>query len=257
MGVLQPRAKHDVVQGPTMLRIFFVNVLLAAASATILLRDDFSTDGNLAGTTPDVGAVGGVWSQQSATTTGRIVVSQGAITVSSALTEDLNSAFTAAQTTGTVYAGMDLNYPTPSPTTGTTVTYFTMFANGIATTTSFVCRVFPTGQTNTSYKLGLSTSGSTPDPTTTAEYPYGTTIRLVYSYNVGATSKTCQLWVNPTSETPSLLTTSGSTQSSINRISFRQATAAPPWTLSIRNLIVATTFAEVCPPPPPPPSRPR
>jgi hypothetical protein len=55
-----------------------------------------------------------------------IVVSQGAITVSSALTEDLNCAFTAAQTTGTVYAGMDLNYATPASFSGTaSSTYFT------------------------------------------------------------------------------------------------------------------------------------
>ncbi len=52
-----------------MLRIFFVIALLAAASATVLAS--FITNGNLEGTTPVVGAAGGVWSQQSPTTTGR------------------------------------------------------------------------------------------------------------------------------------------------------------------------------------------
>ena len=95
-----------------MLRISFLTALLAAASATVLVRDDFSTNGNLMGSTPNVG--GGEWTAHSGAGSGPITVSQGAITVSSALTEDLNSAFTAAVSAGTVYAGMDLNYATPS-----------------------------------------------------------------------------------------------------------------------------------------------
>ena len=56
-----------------MLRITLVSALLAAASAAILVRDDFSTDGNLVGSRPDVG---GNWSQNSGTGSGSIAVSQ-------------------------------------------------------------------------------------------------------------------------------------------------------------------------------------
>ena len=45
----------------TMRRIFFVNA--AAASASVLVRDSFSNDGNLVGKTPNGG--GGVWAAHS------------------------------------------------------------------------------------------------------------------------------------------------------------------------------------------------
>eukprot|EP00900_Chrysochromulina_parva_P022886 jgi/Chrpa1/5230/Chrysochromulina_OHIO_Genome00020495-RA len=93
-----------------MLRIALVHALVAAASATILVRDDFSTDGNLVGSTPDVG---GVWAAQGdGAGSGPVVVSQGALAVSSASAEDVYSNFTAVVSTGSVYAGMDINYPT-------------------------------------------------------------------------------------------------------------------------------------------------
>eukprot|EP00900_Chrysochromulina_parva_P014535 jgi/Chrpa1/23082/Chrysochromulina_OHIO_Genome00023580-RA len=216
------------------------------SSDTILVRDDFSTDGNLVGSTPDVG---GNWATHSGTT-GQITVSQGAITVSSAAAEDVNSAFTPAVTAGSVYAGMDLNYPTPSSTTAGTGTYFTHFMPGAGTT--YVCRVTPTGHTTTTYKLAISAAGAEVTTATAETLAYGTTYRLVYSYIIA--TKKCSLWVNPISEaSTSILTpTTTATSTSIDRIAFRQASATPPWTLSIRNLIVANTFAEVCPPPPPP-----
>eukprot|EP00900_Chrysochromulina_parva_P015979 jgi/Chrpa1/24382/Chrysochromulina_OHIO_Genome00023675-RA len=217
------------------------------SSPTILVRDNFSTDGNLVGSMPDVG---GNWVTNPNSGSGSIAVSQGAINVSSLLNEDLYSAFTSVVSTGTVYAGMDLNYPTPSTTTGTGITYFTHF---IVSETTYVCRVFPTGHTSTGYKLGISTVANTAEFTTTAETAYGTTYRLVYSFDT-VTDK-CSLWVNPTSENSTrILTAAAATTSyTISAVAFRQAPATPPWTLSIRNLIVATTFAEVCPPAPPPP----
>ena len=83
----------------SLLRIFFVNALLAAASATILVSDDFSTNGDLVGSTPDMG---GIWSAHSGGGTGIIKVRQGAITVRGAPGEDVNSAFTPAVSTGSV-----------------------------------------------------------------------------------------------------------------------------------------------------------
>ena len=225
------------------------------------MRDDFSTDGNLVGSTPDVGSV---WAAHSGAAVGALAVSQGAITVrgiSSLYAEDVNSAFTPAVTVGSVYAGMDINYPTPSTTNGSTVTYFTHF---ISSGTTYACRVYPTGHTSTGYKLaiGVFSEAATVFSTygTAAELAYGTTYRLVYSFNTLIDK--CSLWVNPTSETStSILTAAAATSiTSISAVAFRQSTAAPPWTLSIRNLIVATTFSEANaspPPPPPPPPPPR
>ena len=214
------------------------------------MRDDFSTDGNLVGSIPDVG---GVWAAHAATGSGPVVVSQGAITVSSAAAEDVNSAFTAVSN-GSVYAGMDINYPTPSSTTAGIVTYFTHFMPGAGTTS--ICRVTPTGHTSTIYKLAISAGGTEVTTVTAETLAYGTTYRLVYSYMI-ATNK-CSLWVNPTSENSTSILSSGvATSISIDRIAFRQASPTPPWTLSIRNLYVAKTFCDAarttCPPPNPPP----
>ena len=233
-----------------MLRISLVSALLAAASADILVRDDFSTNGNLVGSTPDVG---GAWVAHSGTT-GPITVSQGAITVrgeNASYAEDCNSIFTAVST-GSVYARMDLNYPAPSTTTGTSVTYFTHFMFGTGTT-SFGCRVTPRDHTSTGFKLAIFGGTESATSTTAAELAYGTTFRLVFSFDT-VTDK-CSLWVDPTSEaSPSILSTGTYTAvATVNAIAFRQASATPPWALSIRNLIVATTFSEANASPPPPP----
>ena len=215
------------------------------------MRDDFSTDGNLVGSTPDVG---GVWAAQTdGAGSGPVVVSQGTITVSSALAEDVYSNFTAVVSTGSVYTGMDINYATPSSLTGTYVgAPFTHFNAFTGSGTTFTCLVRPTGHTSTSYKLQLGQS-------TTAELTYGTTYRLVYSFNT--TSDKCSLWVNPTSEASTRIMTANAVAGdpTISAVAFRQTNSTPPWTLSIRNLIVATNFAEACPPPaqlPPPPPPP-
>ena len=183
-----------------MPRNSFINTLLTAASASVLVRDDFSTNGNLVGSTPDVG---GAWVAHSGTT-GPITVSQGAITVSSASAEDCNSNFTAVSA-GSVYAGMDLNYPAPSTTTGTSFTFFTHFMPG--TGSVYVCRVYPTGHTNTSYKLAISAGGTEVTTATAETLAYGTTYRLVYSYVIA--TKKCSLWVNPTSEASTSILSSG------------------------------------------------
>ncbi|KOO35210.1 hypothetical protein Ctob_016556, partial [Chrysochromulina tobinii] len=81
---------------------------------------------------------------------------------------------------------------------------------------------------------------------------YGTTYRLVYSFDT-VTDK-CSLWVNPTSEASTRIMTANpiAADTTISAVAFRQTNSTPPWAISIRNLIVSTTFAEACPPPPPP-----
>ena len=90
------------VEGPTCVYAFTLTgpaSLLTVSpppptSSTVLMRDDFSTDGNLVGSTPDVG---GVWAAQAdGAGSGAVTVSQGAITVSSASAEDVYSNLTYA-----------------------------------------------------------------------------------------------------------------------------------------------------------------
>jgi hypothetical protein len=216
-------------------------------SSTILVRDDFSTDGNLVGSTPDVG---GVWAAQTdGAGSGAVTVSQGAITVSSASAEDVYSNFTAAVSTVSVYAGTDINHATPSSLGIVHDSAFTHFNSFTASlTTSTTCLVRPTGHTSTGYKLRLGQS-------TTAEMAYGTTYRLVYSFDT--VTDRCSLWVHPTLETSTRIMTANAAtaDTTISAVAFRQTNSTPPWTLSIRNFIVATDFAEACPPPPPSPCR--
>ena len=232
-----------------MLWISLVSALLAAASATILMRDDFTTDGNLVGSAPDVG---GVWAFQTITFpdkqgSGAVTVSQGALNVSSALAEDVYSNLTAVVSTGSVYAGMDINHPTPSSLpifhvggspTPLPFTHFNAFNQLFG-----ICLVRVAVNTSTGYQLRLGQSW-------TAEMAYGTTYRLVYSFNT--TDDLCSLWVNATSEASTRIMTDNPVErdSTISAVAFRQTNSTPPWTLSIRNLIVATTFAEAYFPPP-------
>ena len=184
------------------------------------------------GSTPDVG---GAWVAHSGGGTGPITVSQGAITVrgeNASYAEDCNSNFTAVST-GSVYAGMDLNYPAPSTTTGTAVTYFTNF-NPTANTP---CCVYPTGHTSTGFKLAIGAASETTSLTTTAaELEHGTTFRLVFSFDT--VTKKCSLWVNPTSEaSPSILSALAATAATVNSFAFRQAAATPPPELPVRSEI--------------------
>ena len=216
------------------------------------MRDDFSTDGNLVGSAPDVG---GVWAFQTdgrdvtGQGSGPVTVSQGALTLSSALAEDFYSNFTAVVSTGSVYAGMDINHATSSTMPISHDSAFTHF-NGFTGSGASpgICNVRPREHTSTGYKLWLGASY-------TAEMAYGTTYRLVYSFDT-VTDK-CSLWVNPTSEASTRIMTANAVAGdpTISAVAFRQTNSTPPWTLSIRNLIVATNFAEACPPPaqlPPP-----
>jgi hypothetical protein len=97
---------------------------------------------------------------------------------------------------------------------------------------TYACRVYPTGHTSTGYKLaiGVFSEAATVYSTygTTAELEYGTTYRLVYSFDT-ITDK-CSLWVNPTSEaSTSIMTASaGTTSYTISAVAFRQASATPP-----------------------------
>jgi hypothetical protein len=211
------------------------------------VRDDFSTDGNLVGSTPDVG---GVWAAQTVGAgSGAVTVSQGTLNVSSALAEDVYSNLTAVVSNGSVYAGMDINHATPSSLEGTAgvtaLQAFAHFNSFTASGSASACNIRTTGHTSTGYKLRLGQS-------LTAEMAYGTTYRLVYSFDT-VTDK-CSLWVNPTSEASTRIMTANSVaaDTTISAVAFRQTNQTPPWAISIRNLIVSTTFAEACPPPPPP-----
>ncbi|KOO34191.1 hypothetical protein Ctob_016042, partial [Chrysochromulina tobinii] len=229
---------------PRLARIIFLAMMVGftGAHTTILMRDDFSTDGNLVGSTPDVG---GVWAFQTngldytGQGSGPVTVSQGALTVSSALAEDFYSNFTAVVSTGSVYAGMDINHATPSSLDILHISAFTHF--NVFNSSISICLVRPTGHNSTGYKLRLGQSYTT-------EMAYGTTYRLVNSFNT--TTGRCTLWVNPSSEASTRIMTANpvAPDTTISAVAFRQTNSTPPWTLSIRNLIVATTFAEACPP---------
>eukprot|EP00900_Chrysochromulina_parva_P018749 jgi/Chrpa1/26876/Chrysochromulina_OHIO_Genome00026717-RA len=223
-----------------MLWISLVSALLAAASATILVRDDFSTDGNLVGSTPDVG---GVWAfapsigQERSQGTGAVTVSQGALNVSSALAEDFYSNFTnftEVVSTGSVYVGMDINLATPIFHNGTNYSSgpFTHF-NNLFNAEQGVCLVRVVVDTSTGYRLKL---GAPDAGGVTAEMAYGTTYRFVYRFNT--TDDRCSLWVNPTSEASTHIMTTGAARDdpTISAVAFRQTNSTEPWTLSIRNL---------------------
>ncbi len=119
----------------------------------------------------------------------------------------------------------------------------------------------------TGFKFGIATEDGTAETISSSFLPYGTPVRVVVGYDFS--TNVCTLWVDPSSEgDASITSTAAVTGVDAAGFSFRQSSASPDFTLTIRNLNVALAFANVNAPvagwpvtspspPTPPPSDPQ
>lgn len=212
---------------------------VAGANATTLLQDDFSyVDGSLVGNTPPIG---GIWTNHSGTI-GDIQVSSETVLLSDSASEDASSLFAVAAT-GSLFYGFDVSVEDPGSYTGTDFEYFAHFYDSSGNF-DFRSRVDVVDFTATGFKFGFSAGSSTADAIWATELSYGTTYRLVASFDLdtGAAS----LWVNPTSVGSTSITSTGDVAAAgLDGFAFRQSSATPDMNLTIDNLSVGTEFGDV------------
>jgi PEP-CTERM motif len=162
-----------------LLAVAVVGGLATMSYASIELQDDFSNDGALVGSTPDVG--GSIWDAHSGAGAKPIqVVSGEAVVVeSSGSGEDdsahfLNGAVTAGQT-----LTADFDVTITSQGDPVTPLYFAHFRNE---TTFFGARIWITTPVTSGFGLGFSNGGSI-DATWPSDLAFGTTYHITTSYD--------------------------------------------------------------------------
>lgn len=214
--------------------VLVIFVITPALNAAILLTEPF----NATGTMPLTG-----WTSISGTGSHISITSSNGLEMGTS-DRDYDRQFTAQS--GDVFYGFDLSVPVGLPSGSE---YFTGFGDG----TGFDSRVFITKETGDNFSLGLSIGGSSAATSTSAFSLGSSYYRVVVRYN--ATTDSTALWIGTYSElAPSISITGTDASTSTNEIFLRQADeydnlASPIW--YVRNLTVATSFAEVAPIPEP------
>lgn len=218
--------------------------LAVSAQAAIEVNDTFTyADGNLVGNVP---AVGGAWATHSGTT-GPVLVSGGKISIVQGAAQDVNVPFAnGSMGAGDIYyAAFDLTVADPGA--AVTPVYFAHFLDG---TSNFTSRLWMTIPTTSGYRLGFSNDSSISDAdgeVFTGDLSFGTTYRVVSSYNYDTGAGT--LWINPTDfSSASISAADPGFSNTADGYAFRQA--AGNTTQVIDNLVVGTSFSDVVVPEP-------
>jgi hypothetical protein len=216
-------------------------VSLAGVNATVLLSDDFPTDGALVGQTP---AVGGIWTANTGTA-GTLLVSNNQLEISASRTEDAFSSF--GNQTVDLYAGFVLNMSSSLPSSSGT--HFATFMSGAAGTTANA-RLFSltSGAGSGFYRLGIANSGTTASFTWGSDLSPNVSYQVVFKFTQNGASDFVSLWIDPINElSTSISTASEAITTNVNGFGFRQNTGSG--NMTIDNLRVGTTFAEAIPEP--------
>lgn len=241
----------------------FLAFSIVRSQATITFSDNFNSyvNGNLAGLTAD--AVGqGTWRETGTAAATPIQVNNGTVVLGTS-GQDIYSALTTPTILSdgqSMYFSLSINV-TAAQAAGD---YFLHFTPSGGNSSAFYSRLFVKSVTG-GFELGwLGTSGGTGLPT------YGTTVlslstpyQVVMAYNFSATTPTNStgaVFVNPTDPivgnntaylTADWLTTGTADTNSIAAVNFRQGSAGNAPSLTLDNLVVATSFSDVVPVPEP------
>jgi len=217
---------------------------MQAASAAVLLHESFSyTNG------PIVTASGSNWLSFSGTTN-QIVITNNRVALNLASGEDVEAVLTPPPATDTLYAGFTLRFTT-TPSSGGT--YFALF-KGDGASTAFRARVWVL--TNGvagggKYRLGLSSVANTINATNTTDLSTNVDYRVVIC--VTNVTGAATLWINPTNASSASISTTGEadTLTTTTKFALRQGSSGPGL-LTLDDLVVGESFAEVVTTNPPP-----
>jgi trimeric autotransporter adhesin len=239
------------------------NLFLFAASSIAITQsslagqnfvDDFNSyaNGNLAGTTAD-GLGQGTWRETGATATNPVQVNNGAVALGTS-GQDIYSPLTSPITLtdgSSFYIGLTIDVSAAQATGD----YFLHWTPTVGNTSIFQERLF-VKSSGAGFVLGYATTSGGTTAYGSSVLNFGSSYQLVLAYNdvSGALNDTFSLYVNPTDLTTEANNTAylnsgyvgtGSEQTTVAGINFRQGTAANAPTLTADNLVVGTTFADV------------
>jgi hypothetical protein len=215
------------------------------ASAIIVMEDDISgyANGQLVGQ--------GGWQAHNSADSKAVQVTGGAFRLeqSSGPGEDVNKAWSPSRpATATTYARFNLKMQSGS-VIGTTSDYFAHFRPGALDTNNFVTRVhIGPGADGSHFTVGLANGiGVDVIVIWPVALAVGHTYRIVTSFD--ATTGASQLWVDPTAEASTSITTGPNAAASGRQLAsyaFRQASPSGTTSFqSINDIVVGTTFADV------------
>ena len=217
---------------------------LVYAHGSVVFSDDFSyPDG------PLVTVSDGRWKTHSGTV-GQVEVVSGQISLSQKKSEDVNAPFPDGPIGPiqalAMYAGFKVNFSTLP--TGANGTYFAHFKDTTATT-GLRCRIFAStnGAPSGSFRLGIAAATNTATSMLARDLELHTVYQVTCRMLLGNNSST--LWVQPNAETdPGTTSTDEATPKPAVAFAFRESLAGGGMgELTVDDLVVATTFAEVHP----------
>jgi hypothetical protein len=216
---------------------------LTSLRAEVLVNEPFAyPDG------PLVEVSSGLWSTHSGTA-GQVNVRAGAVDLTDQASEDVNLALLSgplpASSDAVLYAAFTVNFTALPRGTGT---FFAHFKDG---TTGFRGRLFAatTGAAEGRLRVGIAEAATTPVWLET-DLDLQTAYTLVCRYEVATAHST--LWVNPTHESdPGVVAGDDGTAIAVHSFAFRQSLSGgnSMGTLTVDDLRVATSFAELFAPP--------
>jgi len=210
-----------------------LTILIASLSFGQIASDDFTySDGSLVGN--------GAWVTHSGTA-GDLLVSSGQVVVQHGTpSEDANLPFTPVS--GVLYFGIDFAVSSSSDIPGNDNEYFAHFKDSGNSFRGRLDVVPGTGGGN--YTLGLSSSGSTADVIWGTDLTFDVTYRAIVEYDQD--SGVAQLWIDASSSGDTSITgDTPSSGTSIESFALRQSDSDNNETITVDNLVVAQTFAEV------------
>lgn len=210
------------------------------AAPIVVLADDFSgPDGDLVGTTPDIG---GTWGQTGTNSTNPIQVSGGKAAIGPA-NQDAYAAFSTPiphNDGTTIHSSMDLNVSAAQATGD----YFFHLSDPVATTSFFFQRLGAVvdGTDSTKYHLTLLETGGGGGVTTVGAglLSLGTTydVDVLWNFVPGATNDTFEVLVNGASYLTKTWTSTNGEPTAVSAGNFRQGTGSVAPTVTVDNLVV-------------------
>ncbi|MEM6297864.1 MAG: LamG-like jellyroll fold domain-containing protein [Bacteroidota bacterium] len=227
--------KHLHMLFSRSLIIGLLTILGTSVSWGQLVSEDFSyPDGNLVGN--------GGWVAHSGGGNSPVQVSNGQISIihASGSREDVNIPLgTSLSGTDIAYASFDFSVADDAPIMGTDFEYFASFRGSALLVRVDIVAPDATGD----FKVGLGVTSSTAQVTWGADLTFGTNYRAVVSYNFSTGEAI--LWVNPVDEMSTNIMASATAGGTISSYAFRQSSSTSNETITIDNLRVGTSFAEV------------